>query len=656
MEYRKLSAQEISTLTSRGCRSLSWEKIMVKDPFSTERIWNCEFSGQIRLGSFTADKDEDPDSPSTGIYSSRIISSDIGDNCLVRNLTELRNYRLQAGAQIENSGTVSSDGNSLFGNGLLLTVLNEGGGRECMIYDGLSAQTAYLQVHYRHAPEALESLRELILNAAKEKGKGRGSISGSTIIRNTGICSNIRTEGPVEIDGAARLTNGSIIAAEGAPSRIGAAVIADGFIVQSGSSIDSGALLDHCFIGQSVRIGKQFSAENSLVFANSELFHGEACSVFAGPYTVSHHKSSLLIAAFYSFFNAGSGTNQSNHLYKLGPLHQGVLERGAKTGSFSYMLCPSRVAAFSAVIGKHYSHFDASDFPFSYISEEEGKSVLTPAMNLLTVGTRRDSDKWPKRDRRAETGKIDSIHFDLFSPWLIQKLRKATALLRRLYDETDRSRESVLYKGLVIRRLMLKSAAKYYDLALSIAAGQAVSELLNTYPPAELLSRIDSAVPACAEKQWIDMAGLFMHKDRVDSLLKDLSKHQLKDIRQLQDVFHRIHDLYPSEFESYRLAFLAAVMESPRSSDQLASILEKYAASAAKLNNMILADADKEFSPSMRYSYGIDGDEAETEADFSAVRGKKEENAFIRSLLTENEEIGLHCSQLIERCRQKSTE
>ena len=34
---------------------------------------------------------------------------------------------------------------------------------------------------------------------------------------------------------------------------------------------------------------------------------------FAGPYTVSHHKSSLPIAGMFSFFNAGGGANQSNH-------------------------------------------------------------------------------------------------------------------------------------------------------------------------------------------------------------------------------------------------------------------------------------------------------------------------------------------------------
>ena len=53
---------------------------------------------------------------------------------------------------------------------------------------------------------------------------------------------------------------------------------------------------------------------------------------------MTHHKSTLLIAGLFSFMNAGSGSNQSNHMYKLGPIHQGILERGAKTSSDSYIL------------------------------------------------------------------------------------------------------------------------------------------------------------------------------------------------------------------------------------------------------------------------------------------------------------------------------
>lgn len=82
------------------------------------------------------------------------------------------------------------------------------------------------------------------------------------------------------------------------------------------------------------------------------------------------HKSSLLIAGMFSFLNAGSGSNQSNHLYKLGPIHQGIVERGSKTTSDSYILWPAKIGAFSLIMGRHVNHPDTSDLPFSYLIEK----------------------------------------------------------------------------------------------------------------------------------------------------------------------------------------------------------------------------------------------------------------------------------------------
>ncbi len=110
------------------------------------------------------------------------------------------------------------------------------------------------------------------------------------------------------------------------------------FVASLGAKIGGSSIIERCFIGQSCHIDHLFSAHDSLIFANCNLENGEACAIFAGPFTVSSHKSSLLIAGHFSFLNAGSGSNQSNHLYKLGPIHQGVVERGSKTSSDSYNL------------------------------------------------------------------------------------------------------------------------------------------------------------------------------------------------------------------------------------------------------------------------------------------------------------------------------
>ena len=170
-------------------------------------------------------------------------------------------------------------------------------------------------------------------------------------------------------------------------------------------------------------------------------------AVFAGPYTVTHHRSTLLIGACVSFFNAGSGTNQSNHLYKLGPVHQGILERGAKTGSDAYLLWPARVGPFSTVVGQHTASFDSGDLPFSHIGQDGGRTVISPGVNLINVGSRRDAEKWPARDRRRDPEKLDLISHGRLTPFTVGRIRRGLDLLLRLSAETPAERDLVPYGG-----------------------------------------------------------------------------------------------------------------------------------------------------------------------------------------------------------------
>ena len=97
-------------------------------------------------------------------------------------------------------------------------------------------------------------------------------------------------------------------------------------------------------------------------------------------------------------------------MYKLGPIHQGIVERGSKTTSDSYVLWPAKIGAFTLIMGRHYKNPDTSDLPFSYLIERDDQSWLAPAVNLRSIGTIRDAMKWPKRDKRKDKNKIDCIN------------------------------------------------------------------------------------------------------------------------------------------------------------------------------------------------------------------------------------------------------
>ena len=375
MSFRPLTQSEITALENQGCYTSDWSKIGVSDPFSTDHIHYVRFLGEVKIGKLGGViKSAAGEHRTSGLYNSKIEHCEIGDDVLMDHVQLIRNYLIEDRVILENVSSISVSGPSSFGNGYEIEVLNEGGGRELKIFDRLSAQLAYMVVSYRHDPEWIASINRLIDAYVLEKTSETGTIGPGATIHDSGTISGVNIGESAVIRGVSLLENGSITSNAQAPTLVGENVIAKNFIISSGSRIDSGALLDKCFVGQSVEMGKQFSAENSVFFSNSEAFHGEAVSVFAGPYSVSHHKSTLLIAGMFSFYNAGSGTNQSNHMYKLGPVHQGVLERGSKTGSFAYLIWPGRIGAYSVVMGKNMASFDTSDFPFSYINVDHEKS------------------------------------------------------------------------------------------------------------------------------------------------------------------------------------------------------------------------------------------------------------------------------------------
>ncbi|MCB9303067.1 MAG: DUF4954 family protein [Lewinellaceae bacterium] len=660
MKYRNLTDSEITALLSQGCFCDDWTAVRVSGPFNPAHIHSARFEGTVKLCPMNQEVAPGEGAPKpSGLYSCYIKDCEIQGPVYISQVGRLEGYTIEKDVRIENVSSLVVESPTAFGNGTEIEVLNEGGGREVLIFDQLTAQIAYLMANYRHEPEMIVRLKELIQDYCQRKQSDRGVIQSGASIRDVQTIRNVNFGPKALVSGAQSLEEGTISSTEAAPAHIGEGVIAKHFIVLSGAQVDSGAILDKCLVGQGVRIGKQFSAENSLFFANCEGFHGEAVSLFAGPYTVTHHKSSLLIAGMFSFFNAGSGSNQSNHMYKLGPLHQGWLERGCKTGSFSYLLWPCRIGAFSVVMDKHSSNFDTSEFPFSYITLEDGKSTLTPAMNLFTVGTRRDSEKWPRRDRRKDPDKLDLIHFELFSPYIVTKMIRGSEILQKLYEETPKEQKYVKYKGVSILRLLLKTCRKYYQIALKKYYGEQLLKRLESRSFDTLAGLREILQPQeTYTGDWADMAGLLAPRAVIQEITEAIKDGQIKRIEQLRARLKMAYENY----EEYTWAWYVHTLEretgtaiGQATQGQFIELIQDWKANAAKLNNMILKDAEKEFDQNSRIGFGVDGDEEVKESDFSRVRGAYDGNEFVRSLQAENEAIEKKAADWTARLEQLLT-
>lgn len=637
--WRALAADEIGRLSQQGCTCSDWSKVQVAEGFQVDRVRRTHFDGEVRLGVFQKEVSFFGGvTKPTGISNATIHNCTIGDNVYISTVRNyIANYVIEDEAVIDNIDLLAVEGESTFGNGTKVAVVNEAGGREIPIYDHLSAQTAYVLAFYQHRPQMIQNLRTLVNDYVASVRSRMGTVGKGARIVNSRLLRNVRVGPAATVEGVNRLENGSINSCAEDPVYLGPGVYAEDFIVASGSTISDGVIVSHCFIGQGCELSKQYSAENSVFFANCGGFHGEACSIFAGPYTVTHHKSTLLIAGLFSFLNAGSGTNQSNHMYKLGPVHQGVVERGSKTGSDSYMLWPAKVGAFTVVMGRHYRNSDTSDLPFSYLIEHEDESVLAPGVNLRSVGTVRDARKWPKRDRRKDPKKLDHINFKLLSPYTIQKMITGRDLLRRLKITAGHTSEYFIYHSVKIPSHSLDRGVELYQIGIDKFLGNCVIKRLENrrFQSVDDLRAALKPDTAMGTGKWIDLAGMFAPEEAVKQLLCDIENGAVHTLDELDARFAAIHNDYPR----FEWAWAADVLQKElgKTIDQITAadivaLTNRWKKAVLDLDEQLYDDTKKEFAATAQTGFGLDGDSETRSSDFAAVRGTFEADKFVAEI------------------------
>ena len=122
---------------------------------------------------------------------------------------------------------------------------------------------AYLLVFYRHHRQLIDKLNGMIDDYVKTRIASKGFIGPGVRIINATKITNVHLGPHARIDGALSLEEGTVQSSAEAPVVIGPGVVARQFIVLSGSKVDQSAIIEKCFVGQSVKMGKQYSAENS---------------------------------------------------------------------------------------------------------------------------------------------------------------------------------------------------------------------------------------------------------------------------------------------------------------------------------------------------------------------------------------------------------
>ena len=539
-DYRPLTTEEIEVLRQNDCWAEDWTSVNVAEDFKPNYMHRVMLYGEVNLGCF--DKNVEVSQgfvKHSGINNATLRNVTIGDDCLIENIGNfINNYTIGDDCYISNVSTMETTEGATYGEGNVVSVLNEVGEGNVVLFSDLNSQLAAFMVKHAADKELRDRIRQLIRNNIATQAPERGRIGNNVKIINTKEITNSVINDYCEVNGASRLSDCTLLGSHVGCVYIGTGVIVENSIIAEGSSLINSVKMQDCFVGETCQISNGFTASASVFFANSYMSNGEACAAFCGPFTASHHKSSLLIGGMFSFYNAGSATNFSNHAYKMGPMHWGILERGSKTASGAYLLMPATLGTFSVCFGKLMHHPNTRNLPFAYLIADGDKMFLIPGRNITTVGLYRDIRKWPKRDLRPQEHRKSIVNFDWLSPFSVGEILKGKLILENLREVTGDNVSQYLYHEYIIPSTSLHKGIKYYDIALRIYMGAVLKRRQK------LDGGITPPTTQIGLGDWNDLSGLLLPESEEQRIKDDLKDGTIDDIQTLIDRFEEINDHY----------------------------------------------------------------------------------------------------------------
>ena len=592
-DYRPLTSEEIEVLKKNDCWAEDWTSINVAENFKPNYMHRVMLYGEVNIGSF--DKNVEVSQgfvKHSGINNATLRNVTIGDDCLIENVGNfINNYSIGDDCYISNISTMETTEGATYGEGNLVSVLNEVGEGNVILFSDLNSQLAAFMVKHFSQKELKERIRQLIKNEIDNKMPECGQIGNNVKIINTKEITNCVINDFCEVNGASRLSDCTLLGSAHGNVYVGTGVIAENSIIAEGASVINSVKIQDCFVGEACQLSNGFTASTSVFFANSYMSNGEACAAFCGPFTASHHKSSLLIGGMFSFYNAGSATNFSNHAYKMGPMHWGILERGPKTASGAYLLMPATLGSFSVCFGKLMHHPNTRNLPFAYLIADGDKMFLIPGRNITTVGLYRDIKKWPKRDMRALENRKSIVNFDWLSPYSVGEVLKGKKILENLRDVTGDNVSQYLYHEYIIPASSLHKGIKYYDIALRIYMGAVLKRVLKRDP------MLTPPTTQIGLGDWDDLSGLLLPNTEEERIITDLQEGTINTIQQLLERFEEIN----ANYREYQWAWTYQMVCDYYDIDEITledanRIHEDYIKARRQWIAEIRKDAEKEFA------------------------------------------------------------
>jgi hypothetical protein len=445
---RALTKKEIESLIALGNDAADWTAVKAADGFRPDFIRRSTFSGPCVLGVFSGIPREAAPGVSlpSGVYDSTIVSSEIGNECLVKDCTLVSAYIIRDDAVVCGVGALTAAPGCVFGNGVKIPVGNETGGREITMCAELDIALAARVALDRRDPAFLKAYEEAAGRYRAAVACDWGVVEKGAVVRHTRDIRNAFIGAGARIDGATLIDDCTILSSPEERTEVSHGAIVRHACLQWGCEVTSLAIVVETLLTEHSHVERHGKVTASVIGANTGIAEGEVTSCLIGPFVGFHHQS-LLIAALWpeGKGNVAYGANVGSNHTSRAPDQEIFCGEGVFFGLGVNVKFPSDFsgAPYSIIATGTNTLPQKVEFPFSLIAPPARLAPdVSPAFNEISPGwvlsdniymVRRNEGKYRKRNKAKRT----RFDFTVFRPEIIDLMKAARDRLRDVAPPRD---------------------------------------------------------------------------------------------------------------------------------------------------------------------------------------------------------------------------
>jgi hypothetical protein len=253
---------------------------------------------------------------------------------------------------------------------------------------------------------------------------------------------------------------------------------------------------------------------------------------------------------------------------------------------------------------------------------------------------------------------LDSINFNLLSPYTIQKMINGRAILLNLMQASGETTEHYTYKGMIIKNSALHRGIELYEKAIWKFLGNSLISRIQKRKinsAAELQEVLKKDSDMGSNCKWLDLSGMICPSDAIEDLLDSIEEKHLGTIEEINAAIRSIHNNYYSWEWSWASGLFERFYSVPVKDFTPEDVIEvtgRWIKAVLEIDHLLYNDAKKEFSLVKQTGFGIDGDGLVKKLDFDEVRGEFETHAEVTSIkdhMAQKEVLGKSVIEDMER-------